>query len=135
MKRVLMAVAALSTLAAASTAAAQPYRGGGYDRGYGGGYDQDYGQRNQGQRLEARIQRAAQNGSISWREARSLQFQVDQVQRLEWRYRQNGMSGWEVRDLERRYDDIRQRIRWERSDGDRAPGSRYGSGYGNGGWR
>ena len=134
MKRVLLAVAAVSTLAAASTAAAQPYRGGGY------GYDREYRGNNQGQRLEARIHRAAQNGAISWREARSLQAQLDQVQRLEWRYRQNGVSGWEARDLERRYDYISQRIRWERRDGDGAPGYRYGGGYGGGygyggGWR
>lgn len=124
MKRVLMAVAALSTLAAASTAAAQPYRGGGYGQGYG----------SESQRLENRIQRAVNNGSISWREARVLQAEVDQIQRLEWRYRQNGVSGWEARDLERRYDYVSQRIRWERNDRDRAPGQRYGGGYG-GGWR
>ena len=63
MKRVLLAVAALSTLAAAGAAAAQPYGGDGYRQdynrdgyhdndqgawrgGYGSGYD-----RNQGQRL------------------------------------------------------------------------------------
>ena len=146
MKRVLLAVAALSTLAAAGAAAAQPYGGDGYRQdynrdgyhdndqgawrgGYGSGYD-----RNQGQRLEWRIQRATQMGALSWREASYLRDQVNFVQRLEWRYSQDGLSRWEAIDLARRYDAISARIRQERSDGDSQPGQRYGQGYGYG-WR
>jgi|GEM_PF-544374 len=160
MKSVLLALAAVSTLAAAGSAAAQPYRGDNYRgdnyrgdnyrsdnyrsdnyRGdnyrsddYRGQPDRGYG-RGEGQRLEMRIQRAADRGALSWREARFLRAEVDAVQRLEWRYSRDGLSRWEANDVARRYDTIRARIRWERSDGDGVPGQRYGSGYGGGGWR
>lgn len=120
MKRVLVAVAALSTLAAALPAAAQPWGG-------------DYSPRGgtQSYRLEQRIDRMAQRGVLDWREARRLQGQVDALQQLEWRYRRDGMSPWERRDLDRRYDQIESRIRYEARDGDRRD-DRYGYGYGQG---
>lgn len=128
MKHLLMAALAVSTLAAASAASAQPYGG-----GYGGGYG-----RNDGARLEHRIEMSARNGSLSWREARMLRAQVDAVQRLEWRYRQNGLSSWERRDLDHRYDSIRARLRYERSDRDYDGGRDWRGdydGYRGGGYR
>jgi hypothetical protein len=120
MKRVLVAVAALSTLAAALPAAAQPYRG-----------DDWRGGRDPSHHLEMRIQRMVERGAISWREARNLRAQVNMVERLEWRYSRDGLSNWERRDLDRRYDAIQARIRYEARDG--RGDDRYGYGYGNGG--
>jgi len=127
MKRVLVAVAALTTVAAALPAAAQPWGG---DRSPRGG---------QSQQLEWRIERMAERGALSLREARSLRAQVDAVQQLEWRYRRNGLSDWERRDLDRRFNVIEARIRYEARDGDRRGGDRrggdrygYGYGYGDG---
>lgn len=116
MKRVVVAVAALSTLAAALPAAAQPW-GGDYSRRGG----------DQSRQLEWRIERMAQRGVLDWREARFLHNQVDVVRQLEWRYRRDGLSNWERRDLDRRFSQIESRIRYEARDGER-----YGYGYGYG---
>ena len=125
MKRVLVAVAALSTLAAALPAAAQPW-GGDYSRRGG----------DQSRQLEWRIERMTERGVLSWREARLLRSQVNDLERLEWRYRRDGLSTWERRDLDRRYAEISARIRYEARDDDRR-GDRYGYGYGRdgGGYR
>lgn len=76
-------------------------------------------------RLYERIERGVANGSLTEREARRLRAEFIRLERLEHRYRANGLSGWERADLDRRFDALSSRIRWERRDGDR-----YGYGYG-----
>lgn len=126
MKKTLISIAAVSTLAAAAVpaiASAQPYGG-----GYGGGW-QNVDQRLAN--LDRRIDRGVQTGALTRREAQSLRFEFRQLVRLEDRYRHNGLDRWERADLNRRFDALSARIRWERQDGqDRRYDYGYGYGYG-----
>ncbi len=75
--------------------------------------------------LDRRIDRGVRNGQITRREAIGLRSEFQAIARLENRYRVNGLSQWERADLDRRFDTLSARIRYERHDGDR-----YGYGYG-----
>lgn len=75
-------------------------------------------------RLEHRIDQGVRNGSLSRGEAYRLHAHLRETARLEYRYRRDGLSGWERADLDRRFDRISAAIRYERRDRD------YGSGYG-----
>lgn len=109
MKKILLSITAVSALAAATVipavASAQSFD-----------YRQD--------RLERRIDQGLRNGSLSRGEAYRLNAQLRETARLEYRYRRDGLSGWERADLDRRFDRISAQIRYERRDRD------YGSGYG-----
>lgn len=75
--------------------------------------------------LDRRIDRGIRSGRLTRDEAFRLRSEFRAIARLEHRYRVNGLSGWERADLDRRFDVLSARLRWERNDGDR-----YGSGYG-----
>lgn len=77
-------------------------------------------------RIDQRIDQGVRSGQLTRREATSLRAEFNSVARLESRYRANGLSNWERADLDRRFDALTQRLRWERSDGDR-----LGYGYGH----
>lgn len=77
-------------------------------------------------KLDRRIDQGIRNGSITRSEAGRLRGEFRNIARLESRYRNNGLSNWERADLDRRFDALSARIRWERNDGDR-----YGAGYGH----
>lgn len=77
-------------------------------------------------RLDQRIDQGVRNGKLTRREATSLRSQFNAVARLETRYRANGLSTWERADLDRRFDALSARLRWEQNDRDQ-----YGAGYGN----
>ncbi|MDP3747450.1 MAG: hypothetical protein Q8Q88_10430 [Phenylobacterium sp.] len=77
--------------------------------------------------LDRRIDQGMRSGKITRREAYRLRNEFQAIVRLESRYRVNGLSTWERADLDRRFDTLAARIRWERRDGDR---DRYGYGYG-----
>lgn len=66
--------------------------------------------------LDRRIDVGVRNGSLTRGEANRLRGEFRQIVRLEQRYRQGGLSQWERRDLDRRFDALSQRIRWERND-------------------
>lgn len=66
--------------------------------------------------LEQRIDVGVRNGSLTRNEARTLRSEFDQIASLERRYRSNGLSGVERRDLDRRFDALSARIRYERHD-------------------
>ncbi|MFD1192216.1 hypothetical protein [Phenylobacterium conjunctum] len=135
MKKTLLSLVAVAALAgAAAPAAAQGY-GYGYGYGNGGpgyGYDHGgpaYGGGGQGivrgDNLEARIARGVRSGQLSYREAASLRAELRQAERLAWRYRSDGrVTRWEQADLDRRFDSISARLRYERHDRE------YGYGYG-----
>ena len=74
--------------------------------------------------LDQRIDRGVQTGQLTRREARRLQQEFRNIARMEYRYRANGLSGWERADLDRRFDQLSARIRMERRDNE------YGHGYG-----
>lgn len=104
-----------------------------YDRG-GEWRDSRGGWMNINQRqaqLDRRIDQGIRNGSITRNEAIRLRSEFRDIARLENRYRANGLSNWERADLDRRFDGLSARIRWERNDGDRY-GAGYGYGYGYG---
>jgi len=139
MKRILItALAAASLTALAAPAFAQPapgYGGGpGYERGpgydrSGPGFDRgrDYYGGNINQReaqIEARIDRGVQRGDITRREAWRLRSELNDIRRLERRYRftDGHMSGWERQDLESRLDRLSRQVFRARRDEDR----RYG---------
>ena len=115
MKKLLLSFAAVASLAAAVPASAQPYN---HDR-FGGRYENI----NQRERdLAIRIQRGQRDGSLSWREARRLRTELTNIERLERRYRVNGLQAWERNDLNRRLDRLSLQVRGERRDYDRSPG-------------
>lgn len=134
MKKVLLSLVAATALAAAvSPAAAQSW-----DRGpapaYNGGYGHDMGGPRpimRGDNLAARIDAGVRSGQLSWREARSLRDQLRFAERMAYRYRADGvMTRWEQADLDRRFDAVSSRLRFERHDNE------YGYGYGDrDGWR
>jgi len=125
-KKALLSLLAASAVAIATPTLAQDYGRGHGDRG--GGYGQAHGGSNGGwnggglngdqARLSQRIDRAAYSGRISRREAQSLRNQLDEYQRLEWRYRRDGLSNWERRDLQQRLDRVERSLRDERRDRD-----------------
>lgn len=129
----IVAAAAASVLAlSAGTASAQswgsPGPGPGYERGHNDWRDSRGGWMNINQRqakLDHRIDQGVRNGTITRREAYRLRSEFQTIARLENRYRAGGLSNWERADLDRRFDGLASRIRWERQDGDR-----YGAGYG-----
>lgn len=81
-----------------------------------GGYRSDDGIDQQIRQIEQRIRQAAQNRTVSRREADRLLRQADQIDRLEDRYSRNGLTGYELRDLRNRVQNLRQQLRFERQD-------------------
>lgn len=76
--------------------------------------------------LDHRIDVGLRNGQLTRREAYALRMEFQQIARLEAQYRRTGgLQRWEMRDLDRRFDILSAKIRWERRDSDR-----YGRGYG-----
>jgi hypothetical protein len=68
-------------------------------------------------RLDQRIDQGIRNGSLTRREAVQLRGEFRQIVQLENRYRRsNGLSLSERRDLDRRFDGLSQRVRYERHD-------------------
>ena len=122
-KKALLSLLAASAVAIATPTRAQDYgrghgdRGGGYGHNYNGGWNGG-GLNGEQARLAQRIDRAAYSGRISRREAQSLRYQLEEYQRLEWRYRRDGLSHWERRDLQGRLDRIERNLREERRDRD-----------------
>jgi hypothetical protein len=121
-KKALLSLLAASAVAVATPALAQSYgHGRGYEHGYNGGWNGggNGGLNGEQARLAQRVDRAAYRGTISRREAQNLRWQLDEVQRLSWRYGRDGYSRWERNDLENRLDRIRYQLREDRRDGGR----------------
>ena len=122
MKKLLLSMTALAALAGgiAATPAAAQQRWHQNDRD-GGRY---YNNRNDGWmkisdrrvNLERRIDQGIRNGSLTRAEAQRLRVRFVQLNNLESRYRRNGLSQWERRDLDQRFDALSRSIRSERHD-------------------
>lgn len=108
MRKHLLAIAvAASALAVAAPASAQNYRG---------GWQPINARQAQ---LDQRIDVGVRNGALTRREAVSLRAEFNDIARLEAQYRRsNGLSNWERADLDRRFDALSARIRYERNDRD-----------------
>jgi hypothetical protein len=124
MKKILIALAATTALAAAAApAAAQPWRG-------------DHVQSHRGQlttayvdSLQWKIGNAVDERRISRQEARELRDLLREVQPLAWRVQTGRASGWERQRLERAVDRIESAVtRYARND--RRDHRDYGYGYG-----
>ncbi len=106
MKKLLFSMTALAMLATgavATPAAAQRY-----------GNWQTINQRQDN--LYQRIEQGVRNGSLTRAEAQRLRGSFVQLNNLEQRYRRNGLSQWERRDLDQRFDALSRQVRWERHD-------------------
>lgn len=66
--------------------------------------------------VQDRIALGVRNGSLTRSEASRLRTRLANIERLEWRYRRNGLSYWERQDLNRRYDVLSRAIRYQRHD-------------------
>ena len=123
MKKLALAAVAVATLAG-SAATAQPYGYERYDRYDNDRYDRGaYASMEQRKlQIDRRIQQGLRSGQLTRREAWQLRAEFNQIARLEARYRLNGLSAWEARDLDRRLDQLAMQVRYERRDDQR----RYG---------
>ena len=75
--------------------------------------------------LDRRIERGLENGQLTAIEAARLRADFDRIARLEYRYRRGGLTPAEMADLDRRFDVLAARIRFERQDGQRYGYNRY----------
>jgi len=102
MKRLLLsaAAAAVTLTALPSIASAQPWQ------------SIDARQAN----LERRIDQGVRHGDLTRPEAMRLRGEFRDLARLERQYRRDGLSPWERRDLDRRFDRLSNRIYAERHD-------------------
>ncbi len=66
--------------------------------------------------LDRRIDQGVRSGSLTRPEARRLTNDLRQLTRLEARYRSGGFSAGERRDLDRRYDALSARVRFDKHD-------------------
>jgi len=137
MKKAILALGLIAGTLGATSAVAQDRYGYGNGYGYGNrdgyqqqydrGYDRDYrgyerGSRNvchggRGDRLDQRIDNQARRGNIDWRTARRLHAMVDRTEDLQRRYCSYGMSDDGAREIDRRFDQIERRLRWDNNDG------------------
>lgn len=127
-KTLLIPALALAAASVALPAAAQSHYGHGPSRG--GGYQQDYrGWRSINQRqaqLDRRIDMGVRYGAITRREAVNLRAEFNRIARLEANYRRGGLTQWERNGLDRRFDRLAAKIRYESRDRDhRRDGRRY----------
>lgn len=106
MKKIMITLAAVSAIAAASPAAAQ------------------YGNSNFDVRineLQSNLQAGVQNGRITRYEAVQLRERLRQLRQLERRYSRDGLSRGERDDLQQRIQSLRQQIRMANRNGDNRP--------------
>ena len=75
----------------------------------------------------SRIDAGVRSGDLTRQEAVTLRGDFRAVSNLEATYRRNGLSNWERTDLDRRFDALSNRIRFERHDRD----DRQGNGWMN----
>lgn len=103
MKAIMMTAALMGLTAATVPAAASAQRGW-----------QPIAQRQAN--LDRRIDQGIRSGALTRPEARRLTADLRDLTRLEARYRAGGFSQWERRDLDRRYDALSSRVRFDKHD-------------------
>ena len=118
MKKLQIPALAVAVASAALPAAAQSSDRHGPSRGHG--YEQNYpGWNAIAQRkhnLDRRIDRGVQTRQHSRREASRQQDELNSLVRLERQYMRGGLTRWEREDLDRRYDRLSAKVRYERND-------------------
>ncbi|WP_371130949.1 hypothetical protein [Phenylobacterium sp.] len=81
--------------------------------------------------LDARIDAGVRTGDLTRQEAVGLRSDFRAVSNLEATYRRDGLSTWERTDLDRRFDALSNRIRFERNDRQERPHHNGGNGWQN----
>lgn len=127
MNKIILTLAAVSTLAVAGAASAQPgYNGPGRDfrppvAAPGASINARQAM------LAQRIDMGVRNGSLNRREADRLRVELRNIQRLEAQFRRsgNGLDRREIAQLDNRLDRLSTQVRWERND------RQFGYGYGH----
>ncbi|MGH7020845.1 MAG: hypothetical protein ACREEY_13235 [Brevundimonas sp.] len=119
MKKLLIPALAVAVASAALPAAAQSYgHNNGPSRGHG--YEQNYNGWNaisqRKHNLDRRIDQGVRTRQLSNREASRLKDELNGLVRLERQYQRGGLSRWERQDLDRRYDSLSAKVRYERND-------------------
>lgn len=66
--------------------------------------------------IDRRIDQGVRSGALNRNEAQRLRIQFRDLNRLEQRYRRGGLSLAERRDLDRRFDQLSQRVRNQKHD-------------------
>ncbi len=66
--------------------------------------------------IDQRIDEGLRDGSLTYSEARTLRSQLRYDQRLQSEYQDEGMSNWQARDLNRRYDELSNNLYSMRSN-------------------
>ena len=119
MKKLLIPALAVAVASAALPAADQSYdrhgpsRGHGYEQNYNNGWNSITQRKHN---LDRRIDRGVQTRQLSRREASRLQDELNSLVRLERSYMRGGLTRWERQDLDRRYDRLSEKVRYERND-------------------
>lgn len=116
-KMLMIPVLAAATATVALPAAAQSYRHGpapAYQQHHGGW--QAISQRKYN--LDRRIDQGIRTGQLSRREATRLTNELNSLVRLERSYMRDGLNRRERQELDRRYDALSAKIRYERRDHD-----------------
>lgn len=115
-------VLAAASVAVPATASAQAYghRGPAVVAPYGGW--QSISQRKYN--LDRRIDQGERNRTLSYREARNLRSELNQLVRLEASYQRGGLTVRERAELDRRYDRLSAQVRVDRHDDNGRPGRR-----------
>lgn len=145
MKKLLIAMTAVSAIGLAAPAAAQNYQQNGYQQN---GYQQNMNARGgmsfdtRIMNLQTRLQAGVQSGAITRAEAQQLRPQLRQLRELERQYSANGLTRDEQRDLQQRVRSLRQQLRVADNNGydryeQRDMWSEYdgnGNGYGQQGY-
>lgn len=113
LKKIIIASATALTMTGVAAGMAQAQPGRYYDRGYDRGYDHRVDRLSTGyvDSLNWKIQNAAREGRISWREARDLQGDLNRVKPLAWRYQTGQARPYEINRLERTVDRITNEVR------------------------
>ena len=107
MRKLLIPALIFASAGGATPAAAQ----------YGGGNGQGSDIRRELGQIERQIDNLHQRRLISRSEAQRLSRRADDIARLHERYRRDGLSGREHRELQERVRDLRERLRDERREG------------------
>src|SRR3990167_6881347 len=87
--------------------------------------------------LDARIDAGVRSGDLTRSEAVELRGAFNDVAQLEARYRVDGLSAWEREDVDRRFDALSARIRYDRNDNQERRGNgdgRWDNNDDNGRW-
>ena len=116
LKKIITASSAALAITGAAVGVAQAQPGRYYDRGYERGYDRheqrvDPLSTSYVDGLDWRIDNAARQGRIGWREAQDLKNDLNRVKPLAWRYQTGQARPWEIERLQRTVDRITREVR------------------------